>query len=76
MKKIIALLLAVLMLVSCIAMAEMPEKKYPDLDFGGETVYIYDWWSNGERDPEPDEETALLYAYRDWINETYNVNVV
>ena len=76
MKKIIALLLAVLMLVSCIAMAEMPEKKYPDLDFGGETVYIYDWWSNGERDPEPDEETALLYAYRDWIEETYNVKIV
>ncbi len=76
MKKIIALLLAVLMLVSCIAMAEMPEKKYPDLDFGGETVYIYDWWSNGERQPEPDPDTALLYAYRDWVEETYNVKIV
>ena len=77
MKKIIALLLAAMMLTACVAVAEeMPEKKYPDLDFGGETVYIYDWWSNGERNPEPDEDEAKLYAYRDWINETYNVNVV
>ena len=77
MKKIIALLLAAMMLTACVAVAEeMPEKKYPDLDFGGETVYIYDWWSNGERHPEPDRDEAKLYAYRDWINETYNVNVV
>ena len=77
MKKIIALLLAAMMLTACVAVAEeMPEKKYPDLDFGGATVYIYDWWSNGERNAEPDEDEAKLYAYRDWINETYNVNVV
>ena len=77
MKKIIALLLAAMMLIACVAMAEeMPEKKYPDLDFGGQTVYIYDWWSSGERDPEPDEETAMTYAYRDWIEETYNVKIV
>ena len=77
MKKIIALLLAAMMLTACVAVAEeMPEKKYPDLDFGGATVYIYDWWSNGERKAEPDEDEAKQYAYRDWINETYNVNVV
>ena len=77
MKKIIALLLAALMLLASVAMAEeMPAKKYPDLDFGGETVYIYDWWSNGERNAEPDEDEAKLYAYRDWIEETYNVKIV
>lgn len=85
MKKIIALVLAAMMLMAvCSALAEVPEG-YPEiiegLDFGGQTIYIYDWWSSDDenhsaRDAEPDEETALLYAYRDWLEETYNCKIV
>lgn len=80
MKKIIALVLAAMMLLACcnVLADEMPEKKYPDLDFGGATVVIYDWWSGdgAVRVADPDEDTQKLYDYRDWINETYNVNIV
>ena len=86
MKKIIALVMAAMMLlVSCsFALAEVPEG-YPEiiegLDFGGQTIWIYDWWSSDDenhsaRTSEPDEETALLYAYRDWLEETYNCKIV
>ncbi len=85
MKKIIALILAAMMLMaSCAALADVPEG-YPEiiegLDFGGATIYIYDWWSNDDeahstRSSEPDEETALMYAYRDWLEETYNCKIV
>ena len=80
MKKIIALVLAAMMLLACcnVLADEMPEKKYPDLDFGGATVVIYDWWSGdgAVRLADPDEDTQKLYDYRDWVNETYNVNIV
>ena len=87
MKKIMALVLAALMLLGCCSFAaaeEVPEG-YPEiiegLDFGGRTVYIYDWWSNDDeahsaRTAEPDEETQLLYDYRDWLEKTYNVKIV
>ena len=87
MKKIMALVLAALMLLGCCSFAaaeEVPEG-YPaiieGLDFGGATVYIYDWWSNDDenhsaRTAEPDEETQLLYDYRDWLEATYNVKIV
>ena len=85
MKKIMALILAAMMLLACCsALAEVPEG-YPEiiegLDFGGATIYIYDWWSSDDenhsaRTSEPDEETALLYAYRDWLEETYNCKIV
>ena len=81
MKKIIALVLAAMMLLACcsFASAEAPEG-YPEviegLDFGGETVYIYDWWSSGERTAEPDEDTQKTYDYRDWLEATYNVKLV
>ena len=80
MKKIVALVLAAMMLIACCAaLAETPEG-YPDviegLDFGGATVYLYDWWSSGDRDPDPDEELANTYAYRDWLEATYNVKIV
>lgn len=80
MKKFLSLILAAVMLLSCVAaLAEAPEG-YPEipegLDFGGETVYIYDWWSNGKRSENPDEETALLYEYRDWLEEQCNVKIV
>ena len=71
MKKIIALLLAAMMLIACCAAVAETEEGYPDviegLDFGGATVYFYDWWSNGERVEDPDDELAATYAYRDWL---------
>ena len=81
MKKIVALVLAAILVLGCcsFATAEVPEG-YPEiiegLDFGGRTVYIYDWWSSGERSKEPTPEEELTYAYRDWLEETYNVKIV
>ena len=51
------------------------------IDFGGRTVYIYDWWGMDDaehsyRAAEPDDETRALYDYRDWLEKTYNVKIV
>ncbi len=78
MKKLVALLLAVLMLsMSVLALAEAPEG-YPEvvegIDFGGRTVSIYSWYDN-IRSAEPTDEEQALYDYQDWIETTYNVNV-
>ena len=87
MKKIIALVLAAMMLLGCCSFAaaeELPEG-YPEiiegLDMGGKTVYIYDWWSRDDaehstREADPDEDTQKLYEYRDWLEKTYNVTIV
>ena len=46
MKKLVALLMAVLMLLASVAaLAEAPEgypEVVPGIDFGGQTIYIYD----------------------------------
>ena len=87
MKIIMALVLAALMLLGCcsFAVAEDVPEGYPakieGLDMGGQTVYIYDWWSNDDaehstRKADPDEETQLLYDYRDWLEATCNVKIV
>ena len=80
MKKIMALVLAAMMLLACCsALAETPEG-YPavveGIDFGGASVWIADYWT-GSRDrvAEPTEEQQAQYDYRDWINKTYNVDV-
>ncbi len=44
----------------------------PGIDFGGAEVMILDWWS-GEGWLDPEEDT--MWAYREWINSTYNVNL-
>ena len=85
MKKVLALVLAAMMLLGiCSALAEAPEG-YPEvpagLDFGGQTVWLYDWWSGGDeehsdRTADPDDETQLLYDYRDWLEATCNVKIV
>ena len=80
MKRILIVLLALaLMMASAAALAEAPEG-YPEvvegIDFGGRTIHIYDWWSSGERSANPSEEEAATYAYRDWIEKTYNCKVV
>ena len=75
MKKIMALVLAAMMLLACCsALAEYPEK-VDGIDFEGKTVLILDYWSgDGARAENPTEEQQAQYDYRDWINETYNVN--
>ena len=77
MKKIMALVLAAMMLLACCsALAEGYPEKVEGIDFGGAEVQILDYWSgDGARVENPNEEQAAQYAYRDWINETYNVNL-
>jgi len=76
MKKIMALVLvAMMLLAACGALAEYPAK-VEGIDFGGAEVQILDYWSgDGARAENPTEEQQAQYDYRDWINETYNVNV-
>ena len=64
------------------ALADYPEVKIDPstgnpYDFGGKTVYIYDYWTaSSERNPNPTEKEQALYDYQDWIKSTYNCNVV
>ena len=80
MKKIIALVLTAMLLLACcnFAVAEAKEgypEVDPDLDFGGETIHIYAWWSNTRKaDPSPDEQAR--YDYIDWLQDTYNCTFV
>ncbi|MBO2516969.1 MAG: hypothetical protein CW338_06815 [Clostridiales bacterium] len=82
MKKLLALVLAVMMLIaSCAALAEAPEG-YPEvkegIDFGGATIYFYDYWSGTDWHDQTDrtEEQEDQAAYRTWIEETYNCTVI
>jgi hypothetical protein len=84
MKKLVSLFLAIaLVMVCCAAIAEAPEG-YPEVkegvDFGGATIYILDYWSgdvgSDARAEDPTEEQAALYAYRDWLDQTYNCHIV
>ena len=81
MKKLVALLLAGLMLFANIAaLAEAPEG-YPEvvtemIQAETTTITIYDYWSgDGARKAEPSEEEQATYDYRDWIEATYNVKI-
>ena len=81
MKKIIALVLTVALLLACCSFAAadgVPEgypEIIPGLDFGGETIHIYAWWDNPRKEnPSPDEQ--LRYDYIDWLQKTYNCTIV
>ncbi len=80
MKKLVALMMALMMLLACTpVLAEAPEG-YPEIkegiDFGGAEVTIYDYWTaSDERKAEPTEEEQAQYDYRDWLMETYNVKI-
>ena len=84
MKKWVTCILAVILVLGISsALAVAPE--YPavidGLDFGGKTIYLYDWWHNDDvnhstRVAEPDEDTQKLYDYRDWLEATYNCTIV
>ena len=71
MKKLVALLLAVMMLsCSVMALAEVPEG-YPEIvpemiQAEPLTITIYDYWSgDGARAEEPTEEQQAQYDYRE-----------
>ena len=80
MKKLFALLLAAMMLLTSVAaLAEAPEG-YPEvvegIDFGGAQIYVYDYWTaSADRKAEPNEEEQAQYDYRDWIEATYNCKI-
>ena len=80
MKKLFALLVSAVMLMSCVAaLAEAPEG-YPEvkegIDFGGAQIYIYDYWTaSADRKADPNEEEQAQYDYRDWIEKTYNCKI-
>ena len=79
MKKIVALLLAAMMLLgtcSFVLAEDIPESYPPvieGLDFGGATVHIYDWYSNGERAADPTDDQQIQYDWWDYLEATYNV---
>ncbi len=78
MKKLVSLLLLAAMMCAILvpALAEYPEV-VEGIDFGGATIYIYDYWSgDGARVENPSEEQAAQYAYRDWLEQTYNCKIV
>lgn len=83
MKKLVALFLAAMMLcASVVALAETPEG-YPEIkegiDFGGKTIYIYDYWTSeaqAARKDDPNEEEQALYDYRDYIMEKLNCEII
>lgn len=88
MKKLVAMFLTLLMLVSIASFAlatEVPEG-YPELildkdgnvvDLGGIEVIIADYWSAADGTPNPatDAATEAQYEWRDWIQETYNFKI-
>ena len=82
MKKIMALVLAAMLLLGCcsFAAAEDVPEGYPaiieGLNFDGAEVYIYDWYSTGTRSENPTEEEQLTYDYRDWLEATYNCKII
>jgi len=80
MKKLVALLMAIMMLLACTSvLAEAPEG-YPEIkegvDFGGAEIFVYDYWTaSADRKADPNEEEQAQYDYRDWIMETYNCKI-
>ena len=80
MKKLFALLMALALLCTSVAaLAEAPEG-YPEVkegvDFGGANLYIDYYWGPNPRKADPTEEEQATYDFRDWIQKTYNVNIV
>jgi len=85
MRKLRTILITLIVAMLCMAVtaataADGVPEGYPPivegLNFGGATVYIYDWWSTGGREEHPDDMKQLQYDYWDWLEETYDVHVV
>ena len=82
MKKLIALVLAAaLLLTCCSALAEAKEgypAKIEGLDFGGKDVYFLDYWTGTEwyeDTSEKSEQDQATFDYRMWLQDTYNVKI-
>ena len=87
MKRILAMVLAAMLLVGCCsvfgALADEAPEGYPEvvpgIDFGGMDVYIYDYYTNKEwrdkEDEERSEQEQAQWDYRCWIESTYNVHI-
>ena len=84
MKKRMMLLAVLLAMVLCLpalagAVTSTVPEGYPaiieGLDFGGATVYIYDWYSNGQRIEDPTDIQQRQYDYWDWLEETVQATV-
>ena len=83
-KRLIAFFLVFMMLAGTgCAFAVVPE--FPavieNLDFGGATIWIFDWWHRDDeqhsgRTEYPDEDTLKRYEYVDWLEETYHCTIV
>ena len=81
MKKLVSLLLALMMVLAAVpVLAEETPEGYPEvaegIDFGGATLYINPYWTPPGRVEEPDEDQQASMTRKDWMMETYNVNVV
>ena len=83
MKKIVALVMALMMLICTFAaIAETPEG-YPevrtDIDLGGKEIWILTTGGSEEGTPrkeDPTEEEQLKYDYRDWLAEQFNCKFI
>ena len=91
MKKLIALLLAAIMLMAvCLpALAEEPENPYAEdgveilrdadgnvIDLGGMEIIINEHWSHDWHDDEPETASAeATKEYRLWLEKTYNFTI-
>ena len=85
MKKIMALVLAAMMLLGCCSCSGRGARRLsgdhrrPGLR-RRHRLHL-DYWSGNDDDAqypdaEPDEDTQKLYDYRDWLEETYNCKIV
>ena len=83
MKKIMALVLAAMMLLACCsALAEAPEG-YPEvkegIDLGGKDIYIYNYWDSADwterMSGDLSDEQQAQVDYRHWIEKTYNCTI-
>ncbi len=90
LRRLMAALLALMMLgglAAAFADGEVPEG-YPAVridpqtgkpyDFGGQTVYIYNYWtgSNWDEEMPGTEYDRAVYLYRAWLQKTYNCKLV
>ena len=80
MKKLLAIMMALALLVCGMAMAEELPEGYPEIvpgiDFGGATIYVYDYWTaDDSRVEDPSDEQQAQYDYRDWLMATYNCTI-
>lgn len=91
MKKTLAMILAIMMLLACVpAMAEGVENPYEEYgieiqidpatgkpyDLGGMEIIVCDWWSSDWHENEPQTTSEEdTRAYREWIEETYNFTI-